>query len=99
MRLMTWIRTVPPEQAAGRLREVYEKLYGMYPPEYFDPVPAVIRADGSTDSVMAAHSLLPEVMEATFATHALLLRPELPLSRRQHEMIAALVSALNHCVY
>ena len=34
-----------------------------------------------------------------FATFGSLLSPELPLSRRQHEMIATVVSANNRCRY
>jgi len=39
------------------------------------------------------------VMEHALSTYGLLLSEELPLTRRQHEMIATLVSALNRCFY
>jgi hypothetical protein len=96
---MTWISTIPPAQADDRLRAIYEKLYGLYPPEYRAEVPAVNRPDGTADSIIGAHSLLPEVMEPIFTAFARLLSPELPLSRRQQEMITTLVSSLNRCVY
>jgi hypothetical protein len=96
---MTWISTIQPAQADGQLRAVYERLCGLYPPEYVAEVPAVTRMDGTADSIMAAHSLLPEVMERIFAAFARLLAPDLPLTRRQHEMITTLVSSLNRCVF
>jgi hypothetical protein len=33
------------------------------------------------------------------SAYGVLLSPELPLARRQHEMIATVVSALNRCFY
>jgi hypothetical protein len=96
---MTWISTIPPAQADGRLRAIYEKLHGLYPPEYVAEVPTVTRPDGTADSIIAAHSLLPQVMEPIFAAFAHLLSPDLPLTRRQQEMITTLVSRLNRCVF
>ncbi len=70
---MTWIRTVPPAEAGPELKKIYETLYGMYPPEYHTEVDAVKRPDGTSDSIVAAHSLLPEAMLHVFSTHAALL--------------------------
>jgi hypothetical protein len=96
---MTWIATTSPAKADPRLREQYEHVYSLYPPEYMGEVPAVVKPDGTTDSIVASHSLLPEVMYHSFAAFGKLLAPDLPLSRRQHEMIATLVSSLNRCHY
>ncbi|HYT88546.1 MAG TPA: hypothetical protein VEL76_07545 [Gemmataceae bacterium] len=96
---MTWIKTVPPEQAEGALRSCYEAVYPLYPAEYGAEVPAVRRADGSADSIVAAHSLIPEALRHAMSAFGVLLQPDLPLSRRQHEMIATLVSTLNGCFY
>jgi hypothetical protein len=96
---MAWIRTIPPHQADGRLRELYEATRGLYPAEYKDPAPALIRPDGSTERIMESHSLIPPVMHHMFSALAHLFSPDLPLARRQHEMIATLVSSLNRCVY
>lgn len=51
------------------------------------------------DSIVLAHSLIPDAMKHVFAAYGALLDPALPLSRRQNEMIAAAVSSLNQCVY
>jgi hypothetical protein len=96
---VTWIKTVPPDEADPHLRRCYDAVFPLYPPEYGMQVPAVRKPDGTSDSIVAAHSLLPEVMRHVFTAHALLLSPELPLTRRQHEMISTVVSALNRCVY
>ncbi len=97
---MTWIRTVPPPEAGEELRRLYEAVYELYPAEYRDEVPAVVNpADGSADSIVAAHSLIPHAMAHAMSTFGVLLSDRLPLTRRQHEMIATVVSALNDCFY
>jgi hypothetical protein len=96
---MTWIKTVPPAEAEAGLQEAYRRVYALYPAEYLAEVATVRRPDGTSDSVTASHSLLPRVMEHIFSAFGLLLAPELPLTRRQHEMIATLVSGLNRCFY
>ena len=96
---MAWIRTIPPQDAEGELRELYEKTRAMYPVEYKEAVPALTRADGVSERIMASHSLIPPVMYHMFAALAQLYSSALPLTRRQHEMIATLVSAMNRCVY
>jgi hypothetical protein len=96
---MTWIRTIPAAEAASDLRESYESVYALYPAEYKNHVPALTRQDGTSDSVVAAHSLIPDALRHAMSAYGVLLSPDLPLSRRQHEMIATVVSALNRCFY
>ena len=96
---MTWIKTIPYEEADEGLRRVYEAVRALYPKEYADPVAAVTRADGTSDSITAAHSLIPEAMRHMMSGLGVLLQPNLPLTRRQQEMIAAVVSVKNQCFY
>src|SRR5881296_2867256 len=96
---MTWIQTVPPGRADPALRDCYEAVYALYPPQYGVEVPAVRRPDGGADSIVAAHSLIPEALRHAISAFGVLLAPDLPLTRRQHEMIATVVSALNRCFY
>jgi hypothetical protein len=97
---MTWIKTVPYEQAGPEMRHVYEAIRALYPREYGgEPVPSLVRPDGGSDSITAAHSLIPEAMRHMMSGLAVLLQPSLPLTRRQHEMIAAAVSVQNRCFY
>ena len=93
---MTWIRTVPLSQAAGKLRQALEAQEGLYPKEYAQPT----HPDAGEDAgIVASHSLIPEVLEHAFSTFGALMSPDLPLTRRQHEMIATMVSVTNRCVY
>ncbi len=96
---MPWIQTITADQANGDLSAVYQRIYQLYPPEYKQSIPALVKSDGTEDSIVAAHSLIPRAMEHMMSAHGVLIQPELPLSRRQHEMIATIVSAQNHCVY
>ena len=96
---MPWIKTTPYEDADPELRAVYEAIYSLYPADYAVPVASLVRADGGTDSVTAAHSLIPEAMRHMMSGLAVMMQPHLPLTRSQHEMIASVVSAQNACFY
>jgi hypothetical protein len=96
---MTWIKTVAPQEADAERLRIYEEVRSLYPAEYRDPVASLVRPDGGSDSIVAAHSLLPEAMRHMMSGLAVLLRPNLPLTRRQQEMIAAVVSVHNRCFY
>lgn len=51
------------------------------------------------DSIANAHTLVPKALEHVFSALREMFDPKLPLSRRQHESIATVVSALNDCFY
>jgi hypothetical protein len=94
---MTWIRTVPMEEADEKLRRAIEAQRDLYPAEYATPVHPT--PDGDTSGIVASHSLIPEALYHAFATFGALMSEDLPLSRRQHEMITTLVSVNNRCHY
>jgi len=96
---MTWIPTISPQQATGELQEAYQHVYSLYPDEYRVEVDTVKRADGTADSIVAAHSLIPKALLHSMSAYGAMLSPDLPLTRAQHEMIATVVSALNACFY
>jgi alkylhydroperoxidase family enzyme len=93
---MTWIRTIPLPEADDKLRRAIEAQRALYPTEYATPVHPT--PDG-TSGIVASHSLIPDALHHAFATFGALMSPELPLARRQHEMIATVVSATNSCHY
>ena len=93
---MTWIRTVPMSEADERLKDAIERQRDLYPIEYATPVHPT--GDG-TSGIVASHSLIPEALFHAFSTFGSLMSPDLPLNRRQHEMITTVVSATNRCVY
>ncbi|PYT06076.1 MAG: hypothetical protein DMF60_10130 [Acidobacteria bacterium] len=43
--------------------------------------------------------LIPDALYHAFATFGVLMSSELPLTRRQHEMITTMVSVVNRCHY
>ena len=97
---MTWIKTASPMENSA-VREVLQKLATLYPKEY-DPsrrheriLPDLVK----NDSIMTSHSLIPQAMYHAFAAFGSMMDATLPLSRRQHEMIATTVSTLNQCFY
>jgi hypothetical protein len=96
---VSWIKTVPMSEAEGELKRCYEAVYALYPPEYMSEVPAVQQPNGRADSITAAHSLIPAALRHSLSTYGVLLDSSLPLTRRQHEMIATVVSVLNRCFY
>jgi len=98
---MTWIRTVSLtegslSEAGAKLRQAMEGQKSLYPEEYATPVHPV---EGGGSEILASHSLIPEALYHAFATFGVLMSPELPLGRRQHEMITTMVSVTNRCVY
>jgi hypothetical protein len=94
---MTWITTVPITEADPKLLKALADERALYPKEYATPVHPT--ADGDPSEIVASHSLIPDAMYHAFATFGVLMSPELPLQRRQHEMIATMVSVTNRCVY
>lgn len=93
---MTWIKTVSGSEDE-RVRAAAEKQRTLYPIEYATPVHPTL--DGETAGIVASHSLFPDVLFHAFATFGALMSPDLPLERRQHEMIATMVSVANRCHY
>ena len=98
---MTWIKTLPPDPDNPKVAEALQAQAALYPKEYGPDrrgdrrLPEIV----ANDSIVLSHSLIPEALRHAFGTFGALMAPDLPLSRRQHEMIAATVSALNRCFY
>jgi hypothetical protein len=90
---MTWIRTIPIEEADEKLRRVMEAQRAIYPKEYATP------GSPGGDSVVASHTLMPDALYHIFSAFGAMMASDLPLSRAQHEMIATMVSVLNRCFY
>ena len=91
---MTWIKTIPFEMDEKLARAVAEER-ALYPGEYAKPTGITEESGG----IVASHSLIPDALYHAFATFGVLMSPDLPLTRRQHEMITTVVSVLNRCFY
>jgi len=94
---MTWIKTIPLAEADEKLRRAIEAQRDLYPREYATPVHPT--PDGGASEIVASHGLIPDALFHAFATFGVLMSPELPLTRRQHELITTMVSVTNRCVY
>jgi hypothetical protein len=93
---MTWIKTIPLAEASDELRRAAEGQRHLYPVEYATPVHP---SEGGGAQIVESHSLIPQALFHAFATFGVLMSPDLPLNRRQHEMITTVVSVTNRCVY
>jgi uncharacterized peroxidase-related enzyme len=93
---VTRITTIRPADASDELRQARAAQHALYPPEYEAPV---LPEDDEIAGIVAAHSLIPAALHHAFATFGSLMSPDLPLTRRQHEMIATVVSAANRTHY
>jgi len=90
---MTWIRTIPMEDADEKLRRMMEGQRAIYPKEYATPV------SPGGDSIVASHTLMPDALYHIFTAFGAMMSADLPLGRAQHEMIATMVSVVNRCFY
>jgi len=84
---MPYIRTIPPPEATGKLKEMYESGGG----------PSAAR--GKVAMIRQVQSLNPDALMAWSALGAEIMYGRSRLTRRQREMIATVVSAINHCSY
>lgn len=93
---MTWIKTVPLTEASQDLLHALESQRALYPTEYATPV---FTTDDGVAGIVGSHTLIPGALFHAFATFGVLMSPELPLTRRQQEMITTMVSVTNRCFY
>ena len=81
---MAWIRVMGKAEAAGELTELYGKM---------------LEPDGTVDNILSIHSLNPASLKSHFDLYKQCMYGASELSRKQREMIAVVVSAVNHCHY
>ena len=93
---MTWIKTVSVADD-DEVRRAVDAQRELYPAEYDEPIHPT--PDQQSSEIVASHSLIPAALHHAFATFGALLSPDLPLTRRQHEMITTVVSVSNRCHY
>ena len=93
---MAWIKTIPLSEAKGELFDLLMKQRELYPGEYQE---STARVTGTDESIVESNTLIPPALYHAFSTFGALMSPNLPLERRQHEMIATMVSITNDCFY
>lgn len=90
---MAWIKTIPFAEADIQLREAIRNQRALFPPEYAAPT------SDNEESIITTHTLIPDALFHAFSTFGALMSPNLPLSRKDHEMIATVVPIKNDCHY
>ncbi len=82
---MTFIKTIAPDEAEGRLKKLYDKVKG---------------PDGRIDNILAAHSLRPHTLEGHMALYKNVLHHSANrLPKWFLETIGVYVSLINNCSY
>ena len=84
MKPMSFIKTIPPEEATDRLKRVYD---------------AAVKRAGSVAKVLEVQSLNPKVLQASIQLYQAIMHDDSSLSRAEREMIAVVVSVENECFY
>lgn len=82
---MAFIRMIEEKLAEGDLKNQYDQVK--------DP------KTGRVDHILKIHSLNPPSLKGHYDFYRTLMFGKSDLSRRQREMIALVVSSLNHCYY
>ncbi len=83
--MSAWIKTIPPHEASGRLKELYDRVKTPH---------------GTVDNVMRAHSLRPESLEGhRMLYRSVLHNPANSLPAWFLEAVATYVSLINRCHY
>ncbi len=82
---MSWIKTVPFDEASGKLRKLYERVTG---------------PGNNVDNIMMAHSLRPHSMEGHMALYKNVLHHSAnKIPKWFLEVLGVWVSSLNQCGY
>ncbi len=82
---MTWIKTISPEQATGKLKQIYKRVAG---------------PNGKIDNILTSHSLRPHTLEGHMRLYKNVLHHNAnQLDKSLLEALGVFVSMLNQCDY
>ena len=81
---MPWIRQIPPEEATGFLKKLFD---------------AAVERAGRVWNIVRIQSLNPRALDASIKLYGATMFGPSPLSRRQREMLATVVSKEQDCFY
>lgn len=81
---MTWIRTLQPGEATGRLAKTYR---------------AALERAGRVFGIVRAMSLAPPILDASMSLYRNVMFAREGLERYQRELLATVVSRANDCHY
>ncbi|PCJ61905.1 MAG: peroxidase [Planctomycetota bacterium] len=81
---MAYIKTIPPKEADGALKEIYDEI---------------LSKRGQVAEVLQIQSLNPDSLQDHLNSYMTIMFKKSPLSRQQREMMAVIVSSENGCQY
>jgi uncharacterized peroxidase-related enzyme len=81
---MAWIRTVSEKEATGDLARQYE---------------AALKRAGKVFGIVKLQSLRPDLLRSFMELYIRIMHAPSGLSRGEREMVATIVSRVNHCHY
>ncbi len=81
---MAWIKIIKEKEAEGLLAQIYE---------------AAVKRAGRVYNILKIQSRSPPALKGCMDLYRAVMRGESPLSRRQREMLAVVVSKINGCHY
>jgi alkylhydroperoxidase family enzyme len=81
--MKAWIEHVPPEEATGALKELYDRS----------------TAETGVDHILQIHSLVPAALDSLLVFYKRVMHGENALPYVEREVIAVTVSVLNRCHY
>ena len=81
---MAWIKVISLAEAGGLLKRQYD---------------AALKRASKIWNIVSIMSLNPQAMQESMRFYKIIMFGESPLSRKQREMLATVVSSVNHCTY
>ncbi|MEE9128079.1 MAG: hypothetical protein V3U11_13165 [Planctomycetota bacterium] len=81
--MKAWIDHVPPQQAQGALRQLYDR----------------VTTDTGVDHIVQIHSLVPPALDCMLLFYKRVMHGDNDLPYVEREVIAVTVSVLNRCHY
>lgn len=81
---MAWIRTIPEREATGDLKRQYD---------------AAVKRAGKVFGIVRLQSLRPDILRPFLDLYVRIMHAPSGLSRAEREMVATVVSRVNHCHY
>lgn len=81
---MAWIDTISEEEATGDVERQYE---------------AAVKRAGKVYQIVKLQSLRPDIMRSFLDLYMRIMHSHSGLSRTEREMVATIVSKVNHCHY
>ncbi len=82
---MAWINMVEENEAEGKLQEIYKKI--------------TRRGNSKVPHVLKVQSLNPQVLADHLNLYKTIMFANSNITRKQREMVATVVSAINDCHY